>query len=339
MSRFLSVTLPGNWILKNIKISFDQVTLTICAICLDLVKAKSDPAVRQDVKPKVSTKLNSISSTPKPDAQYQLPQQYQQQQHYQQQAQYPQQPLQPQLQRQLHAHPQILLQPQVQQALYQSQIQAQPQQHLMHVIQKAFYVPQQQNQPAAMIIIAQPTYVPAHLVQGTATQHLLNYFHNNPQARHQLLHGNYQQQPGQQVVQQSGQQIVQQPAGAHTIGNYQVVAVPAQYRQFAVPTQLSHPALLSQAVQQPSSEAVSQPSPLQLAQISQIASQQYARINPSSPQEQTSYPSQQFQYQPEANAQQSPQTQSAIPIRSLPPIITGFENFSPEQQEKNQSSA
>lgn len=59
---------------------------------------------------------------------------------------------------------------------YQQPVQYQQPQYVQ-VVPKPLFQPQ-------MIIIAQPAYVPANLVYGSATQQLLNYFHNNPQARY-----------------------------------------------------------------------------------------------------------------------------------------------------------
>ncbi|KAJ8938718.1 hypothetical protein NQ318_005572 [Aromia moschata] len=273
-----------------------------------------------------------------------------------------------------------------------AQPHAQP--RLTHLVQRAFYVPQQPNQPAAMIIIAQPAYVPAGAAQGGAAQQLLNYFHGNPQARketgsvnipagngtpkftqlikfknvkagelslvlavdsdglpipasilaqtgrmalHQLLHGSYQQQaqptqPPQGVAQQQ----------AHSIGNY-VVAVPAAYQSnvVAVPVQRAPAHHLVQEVPAAATVSASVPetesAPLQLAHIAQIAASQHSRINPS-PQQEVVQP-QQYHYQQEGRARGTgaghiAPSPTPAPIRSLPPIFTGFENFSPEQQEK-----
>lgn len=140
--------------------------------------------------------------------------------------------------------------------------------------------------------------------------------------RYQLLQGTNQAQ---------AQQIAQQTP-ARTIGNYQVVAVPTQYQQnvVAVPSPIPQATHLPQAVPVavPQPEAIPQPSPLQLAQIAHVANQQYSRINPSLPQQQVAS-SQPYNYQADPNT-----LQASVPIRSIPPIITGFENFTPEQQEK-----
>lgn len=131
-------------------------------------------------------------------------------------------------------------------------------------------------------------------------------------------------------------QQIAQPTAAHTIGNYQVVALPAQYQQnlVSVPAPIPQATHLPQAepVPVPQAEATPQPSPLQLAQIAHIASQQYTRINPSQSQQQVAS-SQPYSYQTEPRALQQ-NLQGAAPVRSIPPIITGFENFTPEQQEK-----
>ncbi|XP_018573745.1 putative uncharacterized protein DDB_G0271606 [Anoplophora glabripennis] len=314
------------------------VTLTLCAVCLDLIAAKSNSAIDQDIKIKSSPKINSLSTTPKPDNQF-LALQQQQQQQYRQQI-YPQQPAPPQYQqiqpqRQIHGQQQIFVQPtqiyqsqaqQLQQAAYQSQLQAQQQPQLQQVFQKAYIVPQQQNRPPAMIFFTQPTYVPQNVLYTGAPNQLVNYIHGSPQARYQFLQGNNQGQA----------QPVAQQTPAHTIGNYQVVAVPAQYQQnlVAVPAPIPQATHLPQAVSipVPQAQAPPQPSPLQLAQIAHIASQQYSRINPSQSQQQVAS-SQPFSYQTEPRAlQENPQ--AAGPVRSIPPIITGFENFTPEQQEK-----
>ncbi|KAK5643109.1 hypothetical protein RI129_006954 [Pyrocoelia pectoralis] len=154
----------------------------------------------------------------------------------------------------------------------------------VQVIPKPIFLPQQ---PATMLIIAQPTYMPQHLLYGnpgTPQHQLLNYFHTNPQAKYQLLYGS---QPSPTV-----QSFVNQNAiGPSTLGSYEVLPHPLlnQFQQTS-PTQFTYGSNANQFV----------PPPLQLNQISQLAHQS----------------SQQF----------------GTPIRSVPPIITGFENFTPEQQ-------
>ncbi|KAJ8919328.1 hypothetical protein NQ315_003912 [Exocentrus adspersus] len=338
------------------------VILTACAVCLDLTRAKSTSSVNQEVKVKGSSKLNSLTTTSKPDTQFSpLEQQQYRQQSYPQQPPPPHYQLRSQPLRQLQGLNQPIVlrpiqaagqpqapqghlqqqQPQLQQLTYQAQLQAQPQ--LQHIIQRAFFVPQQQNRPAHMILIAQPAYVPANVVYGSGTQQLLNYFHSNPQARFQLLHG------GAPQAQAQPQHQILQPTPAHSIGNYQLVGVPAHYQPnlVAVPAPIPQhvpytapnpvvapvPALRPVPVPVVHQESTHQPSPLQLAQIAHIAAQQYSRINPSQLQHQQVLPSHPVNYQSEPRASQEG-VQAAGPVRSIPPIITGFENFSPEQQEK-----
>lgn len=106
-------------------------------------------------------------------------------------------------------------------------------------IQKPQYVAQNHQQPA-MLIIAQPAIVPQQMLYTNAMQHILNYFHNNPQARYQFL--NHLAQQSQVPQQQHTYNAVpmyqyvptQQAAGSSSnyhasTQQYQVPSVPAQY--------------------------------------------------------------------------------------------------------------
>lgn len=159
--------------------------------------------------------------------------------------------------------------------------QSQPNLVPVQIVQKPIYVPQP---PQAMVIIAQPAYVPQHLIYGnpgmlSQQQQLLHYFHNNPQAKYQLLYGGA-------VPAHPQQYLAHNPSGASTIATYQVLPQPIYNNVVANPSHMA----LNHAV-----------APLQgnhmnlgpFAHIAQMATQQY---------------------------------------RSIPPIVTGFENFTPEQQ-------
>lgn len=144
------------------------------------------------------------------------------------------------------------------------------------------FVPQ--SQPA-MIIIAQPAVVPQQVLFNAAIQQLLNYFHNNPQARYQFLYG-YQPHP---TIQPYLSQHASAPSSP--IGNYQVVTAPQQFQHLVAATP---PATFGQVHQQ-----YAQPFSYNLNQVPQ---------------------------------HQIHQHQSSGSVRSIPPIITGLENFTPEQQ-------
>lgn len=198
---------------------------------------------------------------------------------------------------------------QKQEMYHQTYQQFQPQAQYIPVqfIQKPVYVPQQ-HQPAAMIIVAQPAVVPQHMLYNGGVQQLLNYFHSNPQARYQLLHGFQQQQQGYQP-QPHGYQpqptaqtyFTQNPSASATIGNYQFVAAPPQNQILSSPIHTAYNQVQQHVQQQPQVPI----QPMQLSQISNLA---------------------------HFNAQQYTQQYSPPPIRSIPPIITGLENFTPEQQ-------
>ncbi|KAK4886648.1 hypothetical protein RN001_002919 [Aquatica leii] len=136
----------------------------------------------------------------------------------------------------------------------------------MQIIQKPLFVPQQPT----MLIIAQPTYVPQSFLYGNPTvaqQQLLNYFHNNPQARYQFLYGGFQPHPTMQPY------VTHNQLGSSSIATYQIVPNPILNNyNHAVPS---------------------------YGQVGQLTNVPYSFSHP---------------------------------IRSVPPIITGFENFTPEQQ-------
>ncbi|CAG9854678.1 unnamed protein product [Phyllotreta striolata] len=171
-----------------------------------------------------------------------------------------------------------------------NQLHPQSQYQILQLIQKILHTTQQSNQPTAMIIIAQPAYLPTQSVgQNGAAQQLLDYFHSNPQARYQFLHSTPQQyyQPqameASQAVQSYNQPLL--PSSAQ----YQTKMIP-----ISVPVQIPTPNHHHQQQQQP----------------------------------------QQQQQQIDSEWKHVDYPQYSSPRESLPPLITGFENFSPEQQEK-----
>ncbi|RZB38656.1 hypothetical protein BDFB_006719 [Asbolus verrucosus] len=189
------------------------------------------------------------------------------------------------------------------------QIQQKPHFVPVQIIPKSYFVTQ--PQPHAMIIIAQPALLPQSLVYGNPTQQLLNYFHNNPQAKYQLLHGNYQQP--QQVQPQHVQPQPVQPTATYmhhvmaapTIGSYILTPAP-QLQQITHPITAHQVAAQPQValaqtnpVQAPATQVTQQPTQLSsIAQLAQLAAQQYVSSQ----------------------------------LKTAPAIVTGFENFTPEQQ-------
>ncbi|CAH1174175.1 unnamed protein product [Phaedon cochleariae] len=249
-------------------------------------------------------------------------------------------------------------QPMLQLPAATSQLHPFHQQQIIQMIQRALYATQRNNQPTAMIIIAQPAPRTAQPV------------FDSPYVGHaQPLAGFYRQQDDQQqgkyqLVQESApQQLPQYIAESnlpnHIPQNYQFLpaASPFNYQPTPMPTTHMSPV-------QPETY------PHHLSQISQLATQQYASpahkyADPayrfSGPANQFAGQSQQFSGPAHQFAGQSQQFsgsvpdylssahqfqfdaesrgaggsgQVGVPVRSLPPIITGFENFSPEQQEK-----
>lgn len=223
---------------------------------------------------------------------------------------------------------------------YQQQLQAQ-QPQLQHVqLQQPYpiqYVPapiyQQPHAQPAMIIIAQPTPVPPASAISQAAQHLLNYFNANPQARYQFLQGNYQPQLHQQAY---AAQSTASPSYT-----YQVMSVQQQpqYQQLqGHQAQASSPFI-------PSPQVSSQSIPIhQHQQILQQTPQH--SVQASNAQESYSQ-TPQFQFPtigpfgysthiPHVAALAQLATQKYIPQipsrPTTPAIITGLENFTPEQQ-------
>lgn len=267
-----------------------------CATATDLQALETQPAGRSV---QTSKTANTISIPQKPDQYYQ--------QHVQTQS--------PQLQ-----HLQ----------LQQAHQQAYPVQY----IPTPLYQQQQQPQPA-MIIIAQPPQVTPQAMLTHAAQHLLNYFHSNPQARYQFLQGNYQPQPTQ------GQPAyVAQPVGVPAY-TYQVTSVQPQYHQSQGQSSQSSPPFV------PSQQISS--TPIQQIHQQQVAQQQ-AQMNSGSQEGQYApqYVPQSIQIPvigPFGHSTHIPHiatlaqltTQKYLPQPLLrtshtPAIITGLENFTPEQQ-------
>ncbi|XP_022903024.1 nuclear transcription factor Y subunit beta-like [Onthophagus taurus] len=168
-----------------------------------------------------------------------------------------------------------------------------------------------QHQPA-MIVIAQPAQLQQQLLT-TAAQQLLQYFHGNPQARVQFLQGNF----------------------VPNIGNVQHSQ---PQPQFIPPQPLPYYHLIQQPYQQ------YQNAPIQGQQIPpqpQIQSQPSYNVPQSAPSEVPQfipYPSGQFGHSTSLNhisALAQLAAQKYVPqvnYRNPPTIITGLENFTPEQQ-------
>ncbi|XP_044254646.1 putative cyclin-dependent serine/threonine-protein kinase DDB_G0272797/DDB_G0274007 [Tribolium madens] len=208
----------------------------------------------------------------------------------------------------------------------------------VQIIQKPFFVPH--SQPQAMIIIAQPALVPQSLVYSNPTQQLLNYFHSNPQAKYQLLHGNYQQ-----TQTQTGQAQTVQPTATYmhpvlaTPSNYILTAAP-QYQQVATP-QYQTLAPQQQLVTQTSpipTPAVQYSTQQQSTQLSQLAQQSQQQHQHPAQLSQLTQQSQQQHQQPTRLshlahlAQLAAQQYVSTQMKTAPAIVTGFEHFTPEQQ-------
>lgn len=181
----------------------------------------------------------------------------------------------------------------------------QPQQQPQHQQQQQQqYVYQPQYVPVQMLAktayVAQPQQLPAMIIitaQPTPTyaapvQQLLNYFHGNPHARQQLLYGGAQQ------------------ATAPTAGSYIVAAAPTQY--YATPTA----------------------TPTQYYTAGATPAPQYYYTTHAQPQQQTeTAQAQPFQLNQIAEmAQVTAQRLYGGQIKTATPIVTGLENFTPEQQ-------
>ncbi|XP_072381071.1 uncharacterized protein [Diabrotica undecimpunctata] len=295
-----------------------SVLMTILILGMHQITAKTSPViVSHDGKTRYSHKQNAVSTTAKPETKYQVIQKYVQRaqpektsSHYAQSVAAVPQQLQQVTVQPFQLHQQVVP--------IQTQLHPQSQQQLLQLIQRVLYSTQQNNQPTAMIIIAQPTYIPANVVYGNAAQQLLNY----PQARFQYSQVAAQTQPLQQYVPQTQAVQVTQP-----IQSYPILPAPAQYQTKMVQLPLSQTTHMS-PVQ--TAETYSQQVPLQLSQMTQLPAQQYYS--------QSQYAQAQVQAQMQTQSQpqlqiESKDNQVEYPS-SLPPIITGFENFSPEQQEK-----
>ncbi|XP_057671753.1 uncharacterized protein LOC130903581 [Diorhabda carinulata] len=277
--------------------------LLLCILYPQIVTTKSNPLIVNEGKLRFSQKINYLSTTAKPESQYQSINQYRGVQterppsHFTQNLASASQQLQ-----------QVTLQnvPSQQASVQhipvpiQTQLHPQSQQQILELIQKVLYNTQQSNQPTAMIIIAQPAYAPVNPVYGNPAQQLFNYFQGNPQARYQFVNGAVQAQPSQQYFPQPSQHTQSEASYSTSQPQYQTKIHP-----YSSQTTHMSPVQPSQTYNQQFPQHVPQSN-----QISQLAAQPYYS-----------------QYQVEAR-------ENHANYPALPPIITGFENFSPEQQEK-----
>ncbi|XP_063931357.1 myb-like protein Q [Zophobas morio] len=283
-------------------------SLVIFPVILCIIQVYA--ADKQDVKSKTtSSPVNTIQQNPKYDMVYQTVKL--------------QQPVQ-------QLHQQIQLQPVQIQPLHQIPLQQRAHYIPIQILPKQYYAPQPQH---AMIIIAQPALLPQSLVYGNPMQQLLNYFHNNPQARYQLLHGNYQQQAQQTQAQHTQLQAVQptatymHPVLASPVSNYFLSQSPQVTTQIATQPQLvAHTSPMpTPAVQYPTQPAQAQ---FQVQQVQQHHhQQQQQQQQQQQPQPQTSQLSS-IAHLAQLAAQQYVSTQ----MKTAPAIVTGFEHFTPEQQ-------
>ncbi|XP_028155241.2 uncharacterized protein LOC114348999 [Diabrotica virgifera virgifera] len=298
-----------------------SVLMTILILGMHQITAKTSPViVSHDGKTRHSQKQNAVSTTAKPETRYQIVQKYVQRaqpektpSHYTQSVAAVPQQLQQVTVQPFQLHQQVVP--------IQTQLHPQSQQQLLQLIQRVLYSTQQNNQPTAMIIIAQPTYIPANVVYGNAAQQLLNY----PQARFQYSPVTSHTQTLQHYVPQTQAVQVTQP-----IQSYPILPAPAQYQTKMVQLPTSQTTHMS-PVQ--TAEAYSQQVPLQLSQIAQMTQLSAQQYYPQSQYVQAQVQGQ-MQTQAQAQLQVEPKENQVEYPSSIPPIITGFENFTPEQQEK-----
>ncbi|XP_056629892.1 transcription factor SPT20 homolog [Diorhabda sublineata] len=254
--------------------------LLLCILYPQIVTTKSNPLIVNEGKLRFSQKLNYLSTTAKPESQYQSINQYRGVQ--------------------TERPPSHFTQNLASASQQLQQLHPQSQQQILELIQKVLYNTQQSNQPTAMIIIAQPAYAPVNPVYGNPAQQLFNYFQGNPQARYQFVNGAVQAQPSQQYFPQPSQHIQSEASYSTSQPQYQTKIHP-----YSSQTTHMSPVQPSQTYNQQFPQHVPQSN-----QISQLTAQPYYS-----------------QYQVEAR-------ENHANYPALPPIITGFENFSPEQQEK-----
>ena len=233
-----------------------------------------------------------------------------------------------QKQQQFYQIPFQQIQQQQQPAAYQQPLQQQY--YPLHFFQSPSYQPQQQHQQP-MILVAQPTPPPQQLVlSSSATQQLLNYIKSNSQLSNQ---------PQPQALAYTGPQ-----PPTPTFG-FQVVPAQPQYQTAYQVPQTSQFHTQPQIVAIPSSQANQPQSHLQ---STQVQPQQIPYT--------VTAPTQETYTQPQAQPLQYPNIGSQFgsypitqlshintlaqltahkflpPYRSAAPIITGLENFTPEQQ-------
>lgn len=267
---------------------------------MSAIQATSSP--KQDVKSKPSSSLgNIVSQSPKYETIFQ--------------------PTKIQL---LQPQPQAQSLQQFQSTPYITSLHQKPQYYPVQVLPKAVYVPQ--GSPH-MIIIAQPALVPQSLLYGSQTQQLLNYFQNNPIAKQQLLYGNSyaaQAQPQAQIQQSQPtpgymQTVLASPVGGYVLSSQSPYVVNPQYQatqQFSVPQ-------YRQVAQHP-----------QYSQFAQTA-EPTAPTNPEPAPQEAQYAPQQHTTQLTNIAhlaQLAAQQYVDSPLKAAPAIVTGFEQFTPEQQ-------
>lgn len=163
------------------------------------------------------------------------------------------------------------------------------------------------------------------------------------------------QHPIQHSIQHTfSPQPIAQPTVQHNIGNYQIFPMPVHYQQNVLPVQVPTPSptyfpATTRMLPTQTTDSYRQPDKVyelnQISQIAQMAAQKYFPSYLAQQQHQRQQQHQQQlqqqhqqqnqqQHQQQHQHQQQQQPQSEIPIKSIPPIITGFENFSPEQQVK-----
>ncbi|KAF7283549.1 hypothetical protein GWI33_000290 [Rhynchophorus ferrugineus] len=218
----------------------------------------------------------------------------------------------------------------------------------------------QQHHPVAMVIIAQPAYIPAHLLQqSNLAQQLLGLFHGSNPARYQIFQGNLQQGIPTIVTPLPTPQAPQYPQYQQPQDLQFHPSAPVSHSSpiHPLPTQVSPPASNALPVPQALSSLPHEALPTPEALIShQPPLSNHLSQQPDFEGRSLRYQPQQnnVQYQHHIPANHKPEYQKPLELNEIsqlaqqaaqqylksggtgtaPAIITGLENFAPEQQAK-----
>nr|CAH7760851.1 unnamed protein product [Callosobruchus chinensis] len=283
--------------------------------------AKTSPVVSpaSDSKLRYTNKLNSVSTTPKTEFDFESIKFLQDQKAYSPPvySQHLRPVPQPVQQQNVYQHP-VPAQNQLQQV----QLHPQAQQQLLQMIQRALSLSQQHQQPTAMIVIAQPGFLTTGPTSVSSAPVSSNSIYSASAAVNTPVVTSPQNQP------------IYYPPNSQLRSHLHRVP---QNEPFVPSTPVRQPPFQAQPVEEPVQQRQQEPSNYVQYYPSQPELQQQPQ-----PQSQRQSPAQQSQHLnqiAQTAAQQygfqlGGQQSGAAPVESLPPIITGLENFSPEQQEK-----